>query len=115
MSHWMYDGLFKLAETAGDNIIYEELQLTKDQVVLSKILHNALIQTCEGPAGRMVRRQEENTNGVETWRRLYNRFNASTRSRATGRITTQFIQFIFKLGISTIARCRGHCSYTTIC
>ena len=35
----------------------------------------------------MAQRREDNTNGVETLRRLYNRFNASTRSIATGRIT----------------------------
>jgi hypothetical protein len=94
-SHWMYDGLFKMAEAAGETTIDDELQVSKDQLALSKMLYNALVQLCEGPAIRLVQRQD-NSNGIETWRKLYNRYNASTRSRATGRIT-KIIQWKFDM------------------
>ena len=94
-SHWMYGGLFKMAESAGDSIIDDELQVSKDQLALSTMLYNALVQLREGPASRLVQRQD-NSNGIETWRKLYNRYNASTRSRATGRIT-KIIQWEFDM------------------
>ena len=49
-------------------------------------MQNALIALCDGPAAKIVQRQENSDNGLESWRLLCARYAPSKRSKATGRM-----------------------------
>jgi hypothetical protein len=62
--------------------------LTRDKQMMSIHLQNVLISLTEGPALRIVKRQEQSENGFEAWRQLCLRYDPSTRSKATSIMTT---------------------------
>ena len=62
--------------------------LEADEQLMSAQLHNMLITLCDGPAARIVQRNDnEFDNGFETWRLLHRRFAPLKRAKATNRIT----------------------------
>ena len=63
-----------------------ELELMEGIEVYAAQLQNALIALCEGPAAKIVQRQEHSENGLESWRLLCVRYAPSKRSKATGRM-----------------------------
>ena len=77
--------LFEMAQSAGSTPVDLELELPEVEQ-LSTMLQNALIALCDGPAAKIVQRQDLSENGLESWRQLYNRYSPSKRSKATGRM-----------------------------
>ena len=62
--------------------------LTIEDLRLGAQLQNALNALCEGPAARIVQRDERSDNGFETWRLLWRRYKPLKRAKATTRLTT---------------------------
>ena len=67
----------------------------KKRVLFSRKVHYLLAQLVQESA-RLVVRQNVESNGFETWRRLYNRFALPDATRATS-LLTQLLDFRFNL------------------
>ena len=80
-----FKALFEMAQASGSMPVDMDLE-TEDVESLAVQLQNALIALCDGPASKIVQRQEHSENGIESWRQLYNRYSPSKRSKATGRM-----------------------------
>ena len=76
---------FNLIENNPNDTI--DLDLEHEGVdVLAAQLQNALIALTDGPAAKLVQRQEKSENGLESWRILYQRYAPSKRSKTTGQM-----------------------------
>ena len=73
------------AQESVEAIDYD--QLPPLMQVLASQLQNVLVSLCEGPAYRIVTRDEESSNGLESWRRLWLRYRPIRRAKATSRMT----------------------------
>ena len=70
--------------------------LHEDEQIMAAQLHNMLITLCDGPAARIVQRNDnEFDNGFETWRLLWRRYAPLKRAKATNRIT-KILNWVFK-------------------
>ena len=79
-----YKALLVTAEAADSEI---DIDLEEQHVIeLAAQLQNALIALTEGPAAKIVQRQERTENGLESWRLLHQRYAPSKRSKTTGQL-----------------------------
>ena len=70
--------LFAQASQASTPIDLD-LELMEGIETLASQMQNALIALCEGPAAKIVQRQENFENGLESWRLLCARYAPSQR------------------------------------
>ena len=96
--------LLDAAETRNDEFLDEHLSVTLDtndvdadataaRVLVSRELHYLLSQLVKDSA-KLIARQSEDSNGFETWRRLYNKFSLSGATRSAS-LLTQLLDFKF--------------------
>ena len=79
-----------------ENRISMDEFLDEGQRKMSFQLQNMLISLTEGPAAKMVHREEQEcNNGFESWRLLHRRYSPLKRARATNRLT-KIINWTFK-------------------
>ena len=96
--------LMDRAELRADEFLDEHLQVTLDtgdvdaeqtanRVLFSRKLHGLISQLVTDSA-KLIVRQNENSNGFETWRRLYKKFSLPGATRNTS-LLTQLLDFKF--------------------
>ena len=96
--------LLDAAETRNDEFLDEHLAVTLDtgdvdaeataaRVLFSRKLHYLLSQLVKDSA-KLIVRQNEDSNGFETWRRLYKKFSLPGATRSTS-LLTQLLDFKF--------------------
>ena len=96
--------LMDRAELRADAFLDEHLQVTLDtgdvdaeqtanRVLFSRKLHYLLSQLVKDSA-KLIVRQNEDSNGFETWRRLYQKFSLPGATRSTS-LLTQLLDFKF--------------------
>ena len=86
LSNSAFRALMKHAQEQPDPLDFETFEEPAKK--LAAQLQNALIALCEGPAAKIVQRDEESENGFETWRLLWLRYRPLQRAKATSRMTT---------------------------
>ena len=96
--------LMDRAELRADEFFDEHLQVTLDtgdvdaeqtanRVLFSRKLHYLISQLVKDSA-QLIVRQNEDSNGFETWRRLYKKFSLPGATRITS-LLTQLLDFKF--------------------
>ena len=80
-----FRGLFNTIEENPNDPV--DLELEADGVdILAAQLPNALMPLTDGPAAKLVQRQEKTENGLESWRIPYQAYAPSKRSKTTSQM-----------------------------
>ena len=83
----------KNAQESTEPIDYDLLD--EPEQIMAVQLQHVLTSLTEGPAHKVVMKDDYYDNGLESWRQLWLRYGPTKRSRATGRMTS-ILQWKFR-------------------